>query len=955
LLPPDNTPPVVVTVSPLAGATVPALTQIVVTFSEPVLGAAANDLLVNGEHGITVSNVGNAYTFTVAQPPPGALAVRFDAGHLITDLSGNRFDETAPGSSWSYLLVDTTPPTVTLLTPPPGATVTRFEAVEIYFTEPVSGVDAADLLINGSVATNLTGTGLGPYVFRFPPPALGEVTLSWAAGHGIRDLSPPANAFAGGSWNNTFATLESTSQPILNEFLTANISATGQYDEDGELSDWIELFNPGPLAANLTGWSLTDDAGDLGRWVFPALTLAPGEYRVIFASGKDRRVAGGASALHTSFTLGTFGDYLALCPPDFPRVPAVEFAPQYPEQRNDYSYGLNASNQWSYFATPTPGAANGDSLITQALGPVHFTMEHGLFNAPFTLVLVPPVPDAAIRYTTDGSLPTESNGADYLGPLAIATTTTLRAAAFRAGSLPSRVATATYIFPAAVLQQPANPPGFPITYLWSAYANWPSEYGLNADLVNDPRYAPTLANDLQAIPSLSIVMNVEDMFGAANGIYTHANLTGLDWERPCSIELINPDGTSGFVIDGGIQMHGGGSRARTLKHPFRIQFKGKYGATKLAYPFFPDSPVSEFDTLDLRSDYNNHWSHGTDAAQRARGGLVRDAWFKDAQAAMGGLAGHSRYVHLYLNGLYWGVYNPCERADGSFGAAYLGGEPDDYDAYNGSGTVLVSGNAAAHSAMLAINNLQILSQYDLMRQYLDVTQYADYMLLQIYGANQDWGVSKNWYCLRQRKPGAGFKYLCWDDERVFEDINHLPMGVTAVTNLNKVSPDNLQAKLVASPEYRLLFADRVQRHFFNGGVLTTNAVIASWLARAAQIDRAIVSESARWGATMTTVGQPGKTDLTPLPYPGYTAWTPYTRDENWLGEQSRLLTNYFPARAAVVLNQLRTAGLYPTNVQAPVFNQFGGRVARGFALTLTSTNMIYFTTNGTDPRVVWFR
>ena len=948
LLPPDTTLPTVTTVSPPTGTTVSVLTQIVVTFSEPVKGVVAEDLMVNGAHGTAVSNTGAAYTFTVEQLPQGPVTVRFDADHLITDLAGNRFDETAPGSSWSYTMVDTTPPVVAMLTPTAGATVTRFDAVEIYFSEPVSGVDAADLLINGTAATNLTGSGLGPYVFRFPTPALGTVGLSWAAGHGIRDLSLQANAFAGGNWNITLASLESSGQPILNEFLAANISSNGLHDEDGELSDWIELFNPGPFAVNLTGWSLTDDADDLGKWTFPPLTLAAGEYLLVFASGKDRRSAG---PLHTSFTLGTFGDYLALCPPDFTRTPAVEFTPKYPEQRNDYSYGLNPSNQWRYFATPTPGAANGDSAITQALDPVHFTTEHGLFNTPFALVLVPPAPDATIRYTTDGTVPTESNGVDYTGPLTISTTTTLRAAAFRPGNLPSRVATATYIFPAAVLTQSANPPGFPITYLWSDYSGWPSEYGVNSAVVTDPRYASTLASDLQAIPSLSIVMPGEDLFGAANGIYTHANLTGPDWERPCSVELINPDGSRGFAVDGGIQMHGGGSRARTLKHPFRIQFKGKYGATKLAYPFFPDSPASEFDTIDLRSDYNNHWTHGTDAAQRARGGLVRDAWFKDVQAAMGDLSGHSRYVHLYLNGLYWGVYNPCERADGSFGAAYLGGQPADYDAYNGSGTVLISGDSTAHSTMLAIGSLQVLSQYDLMRQYLDVSQYADYMLLQIYGGNQDWGASKNWYCLRKRETGAGFKYLCWDDERTLEDINHLPMGVTAATNLNKVSPDNLQSKLVASAEYRLLFADRVQRHLFNGGALTTNAIIASWKARAAQIDRAIVGESARWGATMTTVGQPGKAALSPLPYPNYTAYTPYTRDENWLGEQSRLLTNYFPARGAVVLNQLRGAGLYPTNVQAPAFNQFGGRVSRGFVLTMTSTNAIYFTTNGTDPRV----
>ena len=949
LLPPDTTPPVVVSAFPAAGATVSTLTQVVVTFSESVVAVQADDFLVNDAPSLTVTNAGNAYTFAFTQPPAGPAKARFDPTHAITDLAGNRLDETTKSNFWSYTLDDTTPPTLTAVTPAPGAIVTRLDSIEAFFSEPVAGVDAADLLVNGAPATNVTGTGLGPYVFRFPQPTDGAVQFTWAGANGIHDLSPRANAFAGGGWTNLLASPGGVGRARLNELLAVNTSTNGLHDEDGDLSDWIELYNPGTNAVDLTGWSLTDDAGDLGKWVFPSRTLNPGQFLVVFASGKDRHPAG-IGPLHTSFSLSPFGNYLGLCPPDFPRSPAAELAPQYPVQRNDYSYGLNPLGEWRYFATPTPGVANGDSAIASALDPVHFSAEHGLFNAPFTLVLVPPVPDATIRYTTDGSVPTASLGADYVGPLAIHTTTTLRAVAFRSNSLPSPVTTATYIFPAAVLQQPPAPPGFPITTLWSDYG-WPSEYGMNPAVVNDPLYRATLASDLQAIPSLSIVMLTDDMFGAANGIYTHANTTGPAWERPCSMELIYPDGSRGFQVDAGIQMHGGGSRARTQKHPFRLQFKGKYGAAKLQFQFFPDSPVQEFDTLDLRADYNNHWTHGSDASQRARGTLLRDAWFKDAQVAMGDLSGHSTFVHLYINGLYWGVYNPCERPDGSFGAAYLGGQPADYDAYNGSGTVLVDGTAAAHTAMLAIANLQILAQYDAMKQYLDVTQYADYMLLQIFGANQDWGVSKNWYCLRHRVAGAGFKYVCWDDERTFEDINQLPMGVSSAANLNTVSPDGLQLKLVASPEYRLLFADRVQKHLFNGGVLTTNSIFPSWQARAAQLDRAIVGESARWGAMMTTLGQPGTTALAPLPYPGYAAGVPYTRNVNWLGEQARLFTNYFPARAAVALAQLGVAGLYPTNVMAPVLSQFGGRVARGFALTLAATNAIYFTTNGTDPRV----
>ena len=122
----------------------------------------------------------------------------------------------------------------------------------------------------------------------------------------------------------------------------------------------------------------------------------------------------------------------------------------------------------------------------------------------------------------------------------------------------------------------------------------------------------------------------------------------------------------------------------------------------------------------------------------------------------------------------------------------------------------------------------------------------------------------------------------------------------------------------------MAFADRIHRHFFNVGALTTNAVIQSWMRRAAQLDTAIVAESARWGDSMP------KQALSPSPYPAYRLDSPYNRNEDWLGEQTRLLTSYFPNRSNIVLDQLRAAGLYP-NVAAPVFHQHGKARVRSAA------------------------
>jgi len=147
-----------------------------------------------------------------------------------------------------------------------------------------------------------------------------------------------------------------TAVPLITEFLASNDA--GLVDEDGESSDWIELHNAGDTALDLTGWHLTDDSGDLTQWAFPAETLNPGEYLVVFASNKDRAVAG--NELHTNFKLSASGEYLALVQQDGTTV-AFEYAPEYPAQSTDVSYGLVAPEQGAaagFLTTPTPGTSN---------------------------------------------------------------------------------------------------------------------------------------------------------------------------------------------------------------------------------------------------------------------------------------------------------------------------------------------------------------------------------------------------------------------------------------------------------------------------------------------------------------------------------------------------------------------------------------------------------------------
>ncbi|WP_197528396.1 lamin tail domain-containing protein [Aeoliella mucimassa] len=128
-------------------------------------------------------------------------------------------------------------------------------------------------------------------------------------------------------------------QPIITEFLASNSDVLD--DEDGDSSDWIELYNAGDMPLDLNGWYLTDDAGDLTQWSFPAVTLGAGDYLVVFASGKDRADADGTE-LHTNFSLSAAGEYLGLVEPDGSTI-AYEFAPTFPVQTTDISYGLGQS------------------------------------------------------------------------------------------------------------------------------------------------------------------------------------------------------------------------------------------------------------------------------------------------------------------------------------------------------------------------------------------------------------------------------------------------------------------------------------------------------------------------------------------------------------------------------------------------------------------------------------
>ncbi|MBN1995503.1 MAG: lamin tail domain-containing protein [Anaerolineae bacterium] len=726
------------------------------------------------------------------------------------------------------------------------------------------------------------------------------------------------------------------SDVIINEFMAAN--TTGLTDENGEHADWLELYNPTGHPVNLGGWSLTDDPTQPEKWPLPDIVLGSHAYLLIFASGKDRRAVEPGAALHANFKLNRQGEFLGLYN-IFEKRFMDQFSPSFPKQFRDMAYGrYGHEGQAGYLATATPGQPNNDSLVWQGvLPPVEFSVERGVYDAPFTLALHSPDPAATIRFSTDGGQPTETRGLLYVQPILISTTTFVQATAFKPNFLPSPPRAHTYLFLNDVLRQPVLPSGFPKTWGiheidFAGHARGEevqADYELDPNVVNDPRYRPTITDDLQTIPILSITTHPQNF-----DIYAHPRNRGREWERPVSVELIDPTGSqTGFQINAGLRIQGGAGRWEFMpKHSFRLFFRDEYGAATLKYPLFSDAPVDEFDTLILRGGVDRSYAGHPEVADHALTTYTRDEWLRASQIALSGVGAHGIFVHLYLNGLYWGLYNLVERPDEAFAASYFGGQKEEWYVINHRGTV--SGSSDRFSELLALvnsGNLAASDRYALVQAYLDVTQFIDYLILNWYAGTEDWP-ENNWYAVLPNRPSGRVNFLVWDGEESWNEGAKIHLGQNDLAgrpNLVKIFFEALSQ----NPDFKMELADRLYKHLSHNGVLTDVQAKARWRRLNQVLDRAIVGESARWG------------DVRQEP--------PLTRDD-WLKARDNVLAQ-MEGNAAKLLAQARAMGYYPP-LDPPVFNQQGGLVAGDFELTMTistpvSGATIYYTTNGADPRL----
>ena len=737
---------------------------------------------------------------------------------------------------------------------------------------------------------------------------------------------------------------------VINEIVASN--ATGLRTRGGKYEDWVELFNPTTESVNISGWHLTDSLNNLPQWQFPdGVILKPGGFLVVFCDGwADSQPLG---EYHSNFSLSKSGEYLALVAADGETI-VHELAPSFPQQYKDASYGLipssiaNTEQQWAYFKTPTPGAPNSGTPLWGMVESVAFSESQGYKSAPFSLTLESPTEGVIIYYTLDGTIPT-SESILYNKPISIDKITFLRAVATKEGYLDAPVTTRTWLFMEDVLTQPTSTPtGWPNSY---AVNNHKMEYGMNSSIVRNNRTAIRIG--MTNIQTISLVTDLKNLFDSKSGIYVNPRQDGEAWERAVSVELIDPQGGEEFQIEAGLRIRGAFSRSSSNpKHSFRLFFRDRYGG-KLNFPLFESEGADTFDKVDLRTSQNFSWSFENSPYNT----FIRETFSRDAQGDFGMQYTRSRYYHLFINGQYWGLYQTQERSDSDFAKTYYGGSSDDWDCIKtsqpGYYTEASDGNMNAFSDLYNIavkqgfSGLYSTNYYWIKGVnpdgtpipespvYLDEDNLLAYMLITYFARDPDCPVAvnshaNNLYGLYNRVNPTGFKWFKHDAEHSMAANRSYPVTTDLTSHgwhlntLANFNPMRLHQRLMDHPDYKMRWADTVQKEMLNpGGALSLSNSFARWDNRQAEIDQAIILEAARWG---------------------------HGRDRgDWLRECNYVKDSFIPVSAEYLMKHFKIRGWFPS-IEAPVVSDVV-RSEESTTFTLSGALNLYYTLNGDDPRL----
>lgn len=478
-------------------------------------------------------------------------------------------------------------------------------------------------------------------------------------------------------------------------------------DEYGEYDDWVEIFNYGDEPVDLNGAYVSDNPNNPTKHQLIEDTpgqfvIEPGEFLLLWCDDQPEQ-----GAHHVTFSLSGSGEYFGIyTPDDVILIDGIEFG----QQISDVTYGRTLDGVgWNFFPEPTPLAPNDSPGLFGYLPMPEFSYNDAFISGPTFVSIGVFYPGAEIRYTLDGSTPTDSS-ALYVGPVEISETTMLRARAFKEDYLPSAVATNTFI-----------------------------------------------AEDDFSLDIISLVTDDHHIWGST-GIYDN-RFSGL--EKPIHIEYFTNDGTLEWEIDGGMKIHAPDTRPQ---QSLRLYARSNYGYNQIDHQIFPMKDVHWFKRLVLRNGAND----GQQLARTHFRDVMAHKIFSEIDDD--NIYAAFKPVNVYLNGEYWGMYNLRERQDRWFIESNYGFTDVDFlerVATTPDSRDQKAGDWEDYDAMrdyLMQNDMADEEHYAVIEDWIDIRNYVDYMVTEIWTANRDWLSNNIKYYRPRNMPETKWKWILWDTE-----------------------------------------------------------------------------------------------------------------------------------------------------------------------------------------------
>lgn len=551
-------------------------------------------------------------------------------------------------------------------------------------------------------------------------------------------------------------------QLYINEVLSSNDSS--EQDEDGDYSDWLEIWNAGAAAVDLAGWGLSDSVANPFKWTFGAVAIQPGEFLVVWASSKNRPAVTNGNQLHTSFAISAGGEELLLTRPDGVRID--EFAPV--AIPTDYSLGRqpDGTGPWKYFTAHTPGAANATEGYDAILAAPAFSAAGGIYATNVEVELSTVETGAVIRYTLDGSEPTASSPI-FTNALALGSKT---GTPNDLSEIPTN-----YEFSGPPYYEGWQAPAGEVFKFHVVRARVFRDGAMASPAVTQSYLVDAAGTNRYTLPVVSIATDADNLFADDIGIYTPVNgnmwQSGSAWERPGTIEFFEPGGALAFNETIGIRLHGNTTRSRPRK-ALRIYARG---AGPFEYPIFADKAVDEFDTFILRNG-GNDWGNG----------VIRDLFLQSLAENTGLDRQYGRPTLVFFNGEYWGLHDLRERFDDGYAAHNYGLDELEYvqvEIDNASASPYVpiydSGNpdlGGDYSNLwnyVRTHDLANPADYAAVQDRLDVDNFIDFYQANIFFANTDWpgnnvrawrSVATNRVAGAPARHDARWRYMLYDTD-----------------------------------------------------------------------------------------------------------------------------------------------------------------------------------------------